>query len=81
VPVWESPIFSLFGKRSNGLELVKTLRSNGINTPLLLLSFGWIDDRVESLESGADDYLSKPFAFSELMARLRALGRRLPMSS
>ena len=66
----------------NALELVKILCSSGINTPLLLLSsFCWIDDRVESLEAGADDYLSKPFAFSELMARLGALGRRLPMSS
>jgi two-component system OmpR family response regulator len=66
----------------NGLDMVKTLRGEGVKTPILLLSsFGWIDDRVEGLEAGADDYLSKPFAFSELMARLKALGRRPPMTS
>jgi two-component system OmpR family response regulator len=66
----------------NGLDMVKTLRSGGVKTPVLLLSsLGWIDDRVESLEAGADDYLGKPFAFSELMARLKALGRRPPVTS
>jgi two-component system OmpR family response regulator len=66
----------------NGLDMVKTLRGGGVNTPVLLVSsLGWIDDRVESLEAGADDYLSKPFAFSELMARLKALGRRPPIIS
>jgi two-component system OmpR family response regulator len=65
----------------NGLDLVKTLRGGGINTPVLLVSsLSWIEDRVESLEAGADDYLSKPFAFSEFMARLRALGRRPPLT-
>jgi two-component system OmpR family response regulator len=65
----------------NGLDLVKTLRGGGINTPVLLVSsLSWIDDRVEGLEAGADDYLSKPFAFSEFMARLRALGRRSPIT-
>ena len=66
----------------DGLDMVKTLRGGGVKTPVLLVSsLGWIDDRVESLEAGADDYLSKPFAFSELMARLKALGRRPPMIS
>lgn len=66
----------------NGLEMVKTLRRQGVKTPILFLSsFAWIEDRVEGLEAGADDYLSKPFAFSELMARLKALGRRPPATS
>jgi two-component system, OmpR family, response regulator len=61
----------------DGLALVKTLRSAGNDTPVLFLTaLGWIDDRVEGLEAGADDYLGKPFAFSELMARLNALARR-----
>jgi two-component system OmpR family response regulator len=61
----------------NGLDLVKRLRSTGVDTPVLFLTaLGLIDDRVEGLEAGADDYLGKPFAFSELMARLNALGRR-----
>jgi two-component system, OmpR family, response regulator len=61
----------------NGLDLVKTLRGAGNKIPVLFLTaLGWIDDRVEGLEAGADDYLGKPFAFSELMARVHALGRR-----
>jgi two-component system OmpR family response regulator len=61
--------------------MVKTLRRQGVKTPILFLSsVAWIEDRVEGLEAGADDYLSKPFAFSELVARLKALGRRPPMT-
>ena len=60
-----------------GLEVVQTLRSKGIRTPLLILTaLGSVDDRVEGLNHGADDYLVKPFAFPELMARLNALWRR-----
>jgi two-component system OmpR family response regulator len=65
----------------NGLDLVKTLRGAGNKTPVLFLTaLGWIEDRVEGLEAGADDYLGKPFAFSELMARVHALGRRPHMA-
>lgn len=61
----------------DGLSIVKQLRSDGIKTPVLFLtSLGGIDDRVEGLDAGADDYLVKPFAFSELLARVNALGRR-----
>jgi two-component system, OmpR family, response regulator len=66
----------------NGLDLVKTLRGAGVKTPVLFLTaLGWIDDRVEGLEAGADDYLVKPFSFSELMARLDALGRQPPITA
>ncbi|WP_427025335.1 winged helix-turn-helix domain-containing protein [Aureimonas ureilytica] len=65
--------------RLDGLSLVRALRSAGQSVPILFLtSVGGIDDRVEGLEAGADDYLLKPFAFSELMARLNALMRRAP---
>src|SRR5712672_1872484 len=65
----------------DGLALVRTLRSIGAKLPILLLTaLGGIDDRVEGLEAGADDYLGKPFAFSELMARLNALARRPPIA-
>jgi two-component system OmpR family response regulator len=65
----------------DGMALVKTLRGAGIKTPILFLTArGGIDDRVEGLEAGADDYLGKPFAFSELMARLNALARRPPIA-
>jgi two-component system OmpR family response regulator len=66
----------------NVLRAIKTLRNRAVRTPVLLLSpFSGIDDRVKGLEAGADDYLKRPFAFSELMARLKALARRPPMAS
>ncbi|TKB58328.1 response regulator transcription factor [Ferrimonas aestuarii] len=61
----------------DGLSLVKALRAAQIATPVLFLtSLGGVDDRVEGLEAGGDDYLTKPFAFSELLARVTALSRR-----
>ena len=63
----------------DGLALAKTLRASGCQTPILFLTaLGGVDDRVEGLEAGGDDYLIKPFAFSELLARLNALARRPP---
>jgi two-component system, OmpR family, response regulator len=63
----------------DGLTIVRTLRASGVTTPVLLLTaLGNIDDRVEGLNAGADDYLVKPFAFAELLARVRALARRPP---
>ena len=61
----------------DGLTLVQTLRSEGKRTPILILSaLGEVNDRVERLRKGGDDYLVKPFAFSELLARLEVLARR-----
>lgn len=61
----------------DGLSLVARLRRDGIRTPVLILSArGEVRDRVKGLETGADDYLPKPFAFSELLARIQALIRR-----
>jgi two-component system, OmpR family, response regulator len=61
----------------DGLSLVKALRNDGVGTAVLFLTnLDGIDDRVEGLEAGGDDYLVKPFAFSELLARVNALGRR-----
>ena len=63
----------------DGLSLVKQLRAEHNPVPVLFLTnLGGIDDRVEGLESGGDDYLVKPFAVSELLARMNALARRLP---
>ena len=60
-----------------GLSLIETLRRKGRRTPVLILSaLAQVDDRVEGLRAGGDDYLTKPFAFSELLARLEALLRR-----
>ena len=63
--------------RLDGLSLMKRLRATGIKTPVLLLTtMTGIDDRVEGLEAGADDYLTKPFDFAELLARVNAMTRR-----
>ncbi|HKJ94723.1 MAG TPA: response regulator transcription factor [Gammaproteobacteria bacterium] len=67
--------------RLDGLAMVKTLRGAGSRTPVLFLTaLGGLDDRVEGLDAGADDYLVKPFAFAELLARVTALARRPPLS-
>jgi len=63
--------------KKNGVEVVETLRREGDNTPVLFLSaLGEINDRVIGLKAGADDYLVKPYAFAELIARVEALSRR-----
>lgn len=64
---------------TDGLALCTELRRQGVQTPVLMLTArDAIDDRVAGLDAGADDYLAKPFAFAELLARLRALLRREP---
>jgi two-component system OmpR family response regulator len=61
----------------DGLSVIQALRKEQLNTPVLILSaLGQVNDRVRGLKAGGDDYLVKPFAFSELLARLEALGRR-----
>jgi two-component system OmpR family response regulator len=61
----------------DGLAILRTIRASGVKTPVLLLTaLGGIDDRVEGLDAGGDDYLVKPFAFAELLARINALARR-----
>lgn len=63
----------------DGLGILRTIRASGVKTPVLLLTaLGGVDDRVEGLEAGADDYLIKPYAFAELLARVNALARRPP---
>jgi two-component system OmpR family response regulator len=63
--------------RRDGLSLIETLRQRGVMTPVLILSARReIDDRVRGLQAGGDDYLTKPFAFAELLARVQALVRR-----
>lgn len=65
----------------NGLATLKALRAAGVRTPALFLTaMNGVEDRVEGLEAGADDYLAKPFAASELLARVNALARRPPIT-
>jgi two-component system OmpR family response regulator len=66
----------------DGLSLVQSIRRDGIRTPVLFLStLDGVDDRVTGLQAGGDDYLTKPFATVELLARVSALGRRPPMAA
>ena len=66
----------------DGLTLTKSVRGAGVETPILILSaMDGIDDRVDGLEAGSDDYLVKPFSFQELSARLSALTRRPPLKT
>ena len=61
----------------DGLAVIRTLRAEGNKTPALILSaLGEVDERVKGLRAGGDDYLAKPYAFSELLARIENLGRR-----
>jgi two-component system, OmpR family, response regulator len=65
----------------NGIGLVRTLRETGVKAPVLFLTaLGGVGDRVRGLEAGGDDYLVKPFAFAELLARINALARRPPLN-
>lgn len=68
--------------RLDGLDLLRALREVHISTPVLMLTaLGEVDARVEGIEAGADDYLAKPFAFAELVARIGALARRPPLAA
>ncbi len=74
---YDAAVVDLMLPRRNGLALIKEMRAEKVNSPVLILSAkGSVDDRVKGLETGGDDYLTKPFAFSELLARVQALIRR-----
>jgi two-component system, OmpR family, response regulator len=74
---WELLIIDRMLPKLEGLAITRTLRAGGITTPILFLTaLGGIDDRVTGLNAGGDDYLVKPFALAELVARVGALGRR-----
>jgi DNA-binding response OmpR family regulator len=75
-------ILDILMPKRDGLSVCRELRTRGCHTPILMLTaMDSLNDRVRGLDSGADDYLVKPFAFPELVARLRALGRRMPLAA
>ncbi len=75
--IYDVMILDVMLPKMNGFEVAHKLRKNGIHTPILMLTAkAELDDKVEGLDSGADDYLTKPFMTKELLARLRALLRR-----
>jgi two-component system OmpR family response regulator len=77
VESYDAAIVDIMLPKMDGLTLIKTLRQEKINTPVIILSAKRaVDDRVKGLQRGGDDYLTKPFAFSELLARVQGLIRR-----
>lgn len=75
--IYDIIVLDIMLPKMDGIKVLKELRKNKIKTPILLLTArGQIEDKVQGLDSGADDYLAKPFHTDELLARLRALGRR-----
>jgi len=74
---YDAIILDIMMPGMNGIEVLKNLRKEGIGTPVLLLTAkAEVEDKIEGLDAGADDYLAKPFAMGELLARVRALLRR-----
>lgn len=74
---YDGIILDIMMPGKNGIEVLKTLRQKGVNTPVLLLTAkSEVEDRITGLDMGADDYLPKPFAMGELLARIRAMLRR-----
>jgi DNA-binding response OmpR family regulator len=74
---YDAAVLDIMLPRLDGLRLVQQMRKEGLQTPVLILSAkASVDDRVAGLRAGGDDYLTKPFAFSELLARIQALIRR-----
>ena len=75
--IYDIVVLDVMLPKINGFDVAKKARQNGIRTPILMLTAkSDLDDKVTGLDSGADDYLTKPFQTKELLARLRALGRR-----
>lgn len=75
--IYDIAVLDVMLPEMNGFEIARKARAGGITTPILMLTAkGELDDKVTGLDSGADDYLTKPFMTKELLARLRALGRR-----
>ncbi|HEX3624135.1 MAG TPA: response regulator transcription factor [Verrucomicrobiae bacterium] len=79
---YDAAVVDLMLPKLDGLTLIQRLRSGGNHAPVLILSAkASVDDRVKGLQAGGDDYLTKPFAFSELLARVQALIRRATQTS
>ena len=77
VEPYDAAVIDVMLPKRSGLDLIRTLRAEKVKTPVIVLSAkGAVEDRVKGLQTGADDYLTKPFAFSELLARVQALIRR-----
>ena len=75
--IYDLILLDIMLPKMNGIEVLKELRKQGISTPVMLLTAkSEVDDKIRGLDTGADDYLTKPFNKGELLARIRALTRR-----
>lgn len=74
---YDAIVLDIMMPKKDGLEVLKALRENGVSTPVLILTAkAQVEDRIVGLDTGADDYLTKPFSMGELLARIRAITRR-----
>lgn len=81
-PIYDAIVLDIMLPKLSGLDILKAIRDRGIKTPVIMLSaLSQVEDKVRGLTMGADDYLSKPFKTSELIARLNALSRRPPLKN
>ncbi len=79
-PIYDAIVLDIMLPKLSGLDVLKAIRDRGIKTPVIMLSaLAEVEDKIKGLTMGADDYLSKPFKTSELIARLNALNRRAPL--
>ena len=79
-PNYDAIVLDIMLPGLSGLEILETIRSRGVKTPVIMLSaLNEVEDKIKGLETGADDYLAKPFKTAELIARLNALVRRPPL--
>lgn len=79
---YDAAVIDIMLPKLDGLQLIESLRAQGIHTPVIILSAKRsVDDRVKGLQAGGDDYLTKPFSFSELLARVQGLIRRAARSA
>lgn len=75
---FDAYVLDIMMPKKNGIEVLKYIRANGVDSPVIMLSAkSEIDDRINGLDAGADDYMTKPFAMGELLARIRAATRKL----
>lgn len=75
---FDAYVLDIMMPKKNGIEVLKYIRSRGVDSPVIMLSAkSEIDDRINGLDAGADDYMTKPFAMGELLARIRAATRKL----
>lgn len=79
-PIYDAIVLDIMLPKLSGLDILKAIRDRGIKTPVIMLSaLSEVEDKIKGLTMGADDYLSKPFKTSELIARLNAVNRRAPL--